>query len=136
MQNDKGMTIGRLAEAACVSVETVRFYQQRGLLPIPARQGTYRHYPQSAIARLRFIKRAKELGFTLTEIAELLRLNDGMNRRAIRGVATRRLEEINSRLDDLRRMQRVLKRLVIACERSDEALPCPIIDAIARPERP
>ena len=125
------LTIGRLATAAGVGVETIRYYQNRKLVPVPARSGAYRHYPLATVDRLRFIKRAQELGFTLAEVGELLKLNDGSNRRSIRAVASARLEQIESKLADLQRMRRALKHLVHECEHADNKPSCPIIDAIA-----
>ena len=74
------LTIGRLAHAAGVGVETIRYYQRRGLLPVPESAGTFRQYPLALTARIHFIKRAQDLGFSLDEITELLRLEDGAHR--------------------------------------------------------
>ena len=125
------MTIGRLAKTAGVGVETIRYYQQRGLLPVPMAVGAYRHYPFAMNARIRFIKRAQELGFTLDEISELLRLEDGTDRVSIRRIATARLDQIEQKLTDLRRMQKTLRHLVGACEHTSQGLPCPIIATLA-----
>ena len=127
------MTVGRLAAAAGVGVETIRYYQQRDLLPVPSSAGGYRHYPAQLVARIRFIKRAQELGFSLDEITELLRLEDGSNRRSIRRIATDRLSQIEHKLADLKRMQKVLKHLVAECEHTRADLPCPIIATLAQP---
>lgn len=126
----ESMTIGRLARAAGVGVETIRYYQQRGLLPVPATVGAYRHYPVALTARIRFIKRAQELGFSLDEITELLRLEDGTQRAAIRRIAADRLAQIDQKLTDLKRMQKVLKHLITDCEHTRAELPCPIIDTL------
>jgi Hg(II)-responsive transcriptional regulator len=123
-------TIGRLAKAAGVGVETIRYYQQRELLPIPQREGGFRHYPAGLADRVRFIKRAQELGFTLDEIAELLRLEDGVNRSSIRRIAAQRLAQIEYKLDDLRRMRKLLTHLLDACEHTRAGLPCPIIASL------
>ena len=134
------LTIGRLACAAGVGVETIRYYQERGLLPVPAALGTYRQYPVALTARIRFIKRAQELAFSLDEIIELLRLEDGSNRTSIRRVANSRLVQIEQKLTDLKRMQKVLKLLVAECEHTGSNLPCPIIETLAvrtaAPRRP
>ena len=128
------LTIGRLARAADVGVETIRYYQDRELLPVPASDGAFRYYPASLIERIRFIKRAQELGFSLEEVRELLLLEDGADRASIRRVATDRLSQIDAKLADLKRMQRVLKGLLTACEHTKADLPCPIIGTIrARP---
>lgn len=125
------LTIGRLARAAGVGVETVRYYQQRELLPVPAASGGYRQYSTDLIDRIRFVKRAQELGFSLDEIAGLLRLHDGSDRKSIRNIANARLGQIETKLTDLRRMQKVLKHLIVACEHSNAGLPCPIIETLA-----
>ncbi len=127
------MTIGRLARAAGVDVETIRYYQQRGLLPVPAAVGAFRHYPAELTARIRFVKRAQELGFSLDEIGELLRLEDGTHRSAIRQITSARLDQIEHKLRDLKRMQKVLKHLVAECEHTRSSLPCPIIAALEHP---
>ena len=131
-QVPESLTIGRLARAADVGVETIRYYQQRGLLPVPSIVGAYRYYPMALIERIRFIKRAQELGFTLDEIAELLRLEDGSNRSSIRRIASDRLSQIEQKLSDLRRMQKALKHLVSQCEHTSKNLPCPIIATLGR----
>jgi len=127
---DGSLTIGRLARAAEVGIETVRYYQQRKLLPVPAAHGAFRHYNADAVNRIRFIKRAQELGFSLAEIGELLRLQDGVDRRAIRRISSERLAQIETKLTDLKRMQRVLKHLVAECEVAGRDHPCPIIEAL------
>ncbi len=127
------MTIGRLARAAGVGVETIRYYQQRGLLPVPAAVGAFRRYPVELTARIRFVKRAQELGFSLDEITELLRLEDGTHRESIREIASARLEQIEHKLLDLKRMQKVLTHLVAECEHTRSSLPCPIIAALENP---
>lgn len=126
------LTIGRLASAAGVGVETIRYYQQRALLPVPSTRGALRHYPVALAARIRFIKRSQELGFSLDEIAELLRLEDGLDRASIRRVASDRLQHIERKLADLTRMQRVLKHLVTQCEHTRAELPCPIIATLGQ----
>ena len=125
-------TIGRLARAAQVGVETVRYYQQRRLLPVPpAAEGSFRRYDDCLVDRIRFIKRAQELGFSLEEIRELLRLNDGTDRRAIRRISAARLAQIESKVADLNRMRRVLKHLIAECEHAATDNPCPIIETLS-----
>jgi MerR family transcriptional regulator, mercuric resistance operon regulatory protein len=125
------LTIGALAQSAGVGVETARYYQRRGLLAEPARSyGSIRRYGTPDAARLRFIRRAQDLGFTLEEIGELLKLQDGTDRRAIRRIARARLKQVDSRLADLQRMRDVLEHVVHDCEHSPGAPRCPIIDAI------
>jgi MerR family mercuric resistance operon transcriptional regulator len=120
-----------LASAAGVGVETIRYYQQLQLLPVPAASGAFRRYPPALVDRIRFVKRAQELGFTLAEISELLRLQDGSNRTVIRKIANARLAQIDAKLADLRRMRRVIKHLVAECEHTKADLPCPIIETLA-----
>lgn len=126
------LTIGRLARSAGVGVETVRYYQQRELLPVPQRTDGFRHYPAALVDRIRFIKRAQELGFTLEEIAGLLSLQDGTDRSSIRRITTARLDQVRSRLADLARMRRTLEHLLHECESGASNAPCPIIATLAR----
>jgi MerR family mercuric resistance operon transcriptional regulator len=132
----EALTIGRLARAADVGVETIRYYQERQLLPVPQRSGAFRHYPVSLVERIRFIKHAQELGFSLGEVGELLQLEDGADRRSIRRIAADRLLQIEAKLGDLKRMQRVLKGLLAECEHTKASLPCPIIGTIRLPSAP
>jgi len=127
------LTIGKLARAAGVGIETIRYYQQRELLPVPPSTGTYRYYPASSITRIRFIKRAQQLGFTLEEIAELLTLQDGSDRAQIRERAHAKIAGIAQKLMDLQRIHDVLHRLIDACEHTDTEHPCPIIEALEEP---
>jgi Hg(II)-responsive transcriptional regulator len=125
------LTIGRLAKAAEVGVETIRYYQERALLPIPESKGSYRQYPVAIVGRIRFIKRAQDLGFSLDEIAGLLTLQDGTDRKSIRAIAAARVEQIEAKLADLQRMRRTLRHLLHECEHSKANMPCPIIETIA-----
>lgn len=124
------LTIGRLAKAANVGVETIRYYQRRALLPVPKPVGAVRHYPAKLIDRIGFIKRAQSLGFSLDEVATLLNLEDGRNRRAVQAVAEVRLGQIRSKLSDLERMQSALDELIGRCRATGQAHPCPIIEAL------
>ena len=126
------LTIGRLAAAAGVGVDTVRFYERAGLLKKPRRTASgYRLYEPGDAARLRFVRRGKSLGFSLEEIAELLRLNDGGGRRAsVRAVATRRLIQIEKQMTELERMRKTLRRLVHDCHGDGSLKGCPIIEAV------
>jgi Hg(II)-responsive transcriptional regulator len=126
------LTIGRLARAAAVGVETVRYYQRRQLLPTPeAASSAFRRYPAALVERIRFIKRAQELGFSLDEIATLLQLEQGAERNAIREVASDKRRQIREKIADLQRMEGVLSHLIDACAASGQAQPCPIIAALA-----
>jgi MerR family mercuric resistance operon transcriptional regulator len=127
------LTIGALAAAAEVGVETVRYYQRRGLLAVPPAGAGYRHYGADALARLRFIRRAQSLGFTLEEIAGLLQLQDGTDRKSVRRIARARLAQLRSRIDDMQRMARTLEHLVHECEHAARSPRCPIIASIESP---
>ena len=130
-----GKTIGAAAQAAGVHVETLRYYQRLGLVAEPARPANgFRRYGEDTVARLRFIRRAQELGFTLGETRNLLRLADGGSCEATRRLAEQKLAAIEARLRDLRRMRRALAALVGACAGARQAPPCPIIATLARPE--
>src|SRR5436309_10461032 len=110
------ITIGRLARAAAVNVETIRYYQRRGLVSEPRKPlGGHRRYESSAVERVLFIKRAQELGFTLDEVKALLRLEDGQNCAETRTLALHKLASIEKRLADLDRMRRLLKSLINEC---------------------
>ena len=124
------LTIGRLARAAGVNLETVRYYQRLQLLPVPPAQGAFRTYPADTVGRIRFIKRAQELGFSLREIDGLLALQDGADRAAIRAIAGERLAQIRSKLADLKRMERSLDHLIEHCAAVRGKHSCPIIDAL------
>jgi len=128
---DAGHTIAGLARTAGVGVETVRYYERRGLVAQPERvAGAYRRYGADHIHRIRFIRRAQELGFNLEEIETLLELEDGTDRRTIRRIAGARLEETRRRIADLRRIERVLAHLLHECETHAKSPRCPIIAAI------
>ena len=125
------LTIGALARAGGVHVETVRYYQRRGLMAEPKRQtGSVRRYGDEAVRRLRFIRRAQDLGFTLEEIKILVRLGETPNCRDAKTLATRKLQLVESRLGDLRRMQSALRSLVSQCESGKERS-CPIIEVLS-----
>jgi len=118
------MTIGRLAKAAGVNVETVRYYQRRGLLTEPRKPpGGHRRYSDDALRRIEFIRRAQQLGFTLDEIGQLLDYANDPARKEGRLVAEKRLEVIESRMAELGRMRDELSRLVAACRRARGAKP-------------
>ena len=128
-----GITIGQLARQADVGIETVRFYERRGLIEDPPRRSSgYRQYPPDTVERLRFIKRAKELGFSLNEIGDLLRLRShpAENREEVRARAQAKIDDIDRRLADLSRMRDTLSELADACARGDETEDCPILVAL------
>src|SRR5258706_7628452 len=126
------LTIGRLAAAAGVNVETIRYYQRRGLVDEPSKPlGGQRRYALSAATRVRFIKRAQQLGFTLEEVTGLLLLEDGQNCRETRLLAERKLALIEKRIADLTRMRRTLKGLIIECAAGRGRRSCPIIATLS-----
>ena len=128
---ERTLTIASAADAAAVGVETIRYYQRRGLLTQPTQRiGAFRRYGSKHVARIRFIKRAQELGFTLEEVESLLELEDGTNRTRIQQIASARLEQIRARVRVLKRMERTLSHLLEHCH-SGAARRCPIIDALA-----
>lgn len=125
------LTIGRLARAAGVNVETIRYYQRLGLVPEPPRPtGGYRHYPPETVDRVRFIKRAQRLGFTLQEIGELLALGDGACD-DVRRRAERKRTRIAAQIRDLQALQATLDRLITCCREGDGSGGCPIIESIS-----
>jgi len=126
------MWIGEAADQAGVNVQTLRYYERRGLLPTPPRRTSgYRDFPDDAVRVVRFIKRAQDLGFSLEEVAELLRLrrHTGRNRQRIRAVAERKVTQIERKIGELERMKHALQALVRACHQG-AALECPIIEAL------
>lgn len=126
------LTISRLAREAGVGVETIRYYQRVGLLDEPPKpaQG-YRVYPQQALGRLHFIARAKQLGFTLNEIKDLLLL-DNADCRQTQDIASQKLESIRARISDLSAMAESLQQLIQTCQGAETAEACPIIDSLSK----
>ena len=126
------LPIGALAQAAGVNVETIRYYQRRGLLAEPEKPvGGHRRYAASAGKRVMFIKRAQELGFTLEEVKALLRLEDGQSCGETRALAEHKLAIIEERLADLNRMRRLLKNLIAECATGKRPRSCPIIATLS-----
>jgi len=136
MQNNfaphkSSLTIGAFAQAADVNVETIRFYQRKGLLPQPDKpQGSIRHYGSTDVARVRFVKSAQQLGFSLDEIAELLLLQDGTHCAQARALAQHKLIGIRQKLADLTRMEAALTGLVAQCNGTGGQVACPLIVAL------
>lgn len=125
-------TIGTVAAAAQVNVETIRFYQRRGLLTEPAKSPrSFRYYDEAAIGRIRFIKRAQALGFSLEEIIGLLALEQSRACAPTRDAAVRKLQLVDERIADLIRMRSALQAVVQQCEAGPGAVSCPIIKALA-----
>jgi MerR family mercuric resistance operon transcriptional regulator len=126
-----GLSVGAFAAEAGVNVETVRFYQRKGLLPEPARPyGRIRRYGARDVARVRFIKSAQRLGFSLDEIAGLLRLEDGTHCEEARAMAEDKLADVRAKLRDLRRIEATLRRLVADCSAARGTIACPLIAAL------
>lgn len=127
-----GFTIGKVAKASGVGVETIRFYERKGLIIQPVAQGTYRIYPQSVVARIRFIKRAKELGFTLSEIKDLLALADcpDNDRAAVKKIASQKAEMLRDKISELKKAEEALSALVENCSGEGTVEGCPIIEAL------
>jgi len=125
------LTISRLAHDAGVNVETIRFYQRKGLLPEPVRpSGSIRRYGQMDVARVRFIKAAQRIGFTLDEIAQLLKLDDGEHCAEAREIAAHKLIDVRRRMADLQRIDAALTELVDRCEASRGQVTCPLIESL------
>ena len=130
-RRESAMTIGSLAAAVGVNVETIRFYQRRGLLREPPRPPRgIRHYTREDSARVTFIKSAQRLGFSLNEIRHLLRLDEGMQCDAAAKLASQHLDHVRSRLQDLRRIETTLAGLLEQCRHGDENVTCPLITAL------
>jgi MerR family mercuric resistance operon transcriptional regulator len=125
-QGGAPLTIGKLAEAGGVGVETVRFYQRRGLLETPGRDGGFRRYGPEDARRLRFIRKAQGAGFTLAEIKELLELDAGHDRSRARELARARIEALNAKIAELESARNALQRLATECGGGGRG-PCPIL---------
>jgi MerR family mercuric resistance operon transcriptional regulator len=128
------MTIGRLADAGGVGVETIRYYQRRGLLEVPARQhfgGGVRRYGEADVRRLRFIRTAQAAGFTLEQVGELLALDSTDDRARARELACERIVALDAKIADMTRARDSLRTLARECGAGD-AGPCPIIASFER----
>ena len=133
--SERPLTIGQVAKGAGVGIETVRFYERQGLLAEPTRRSSgYRQYTDDVVRRLRFIRRAKELGFSLREIGELLALRDAPDATAgdVKARAEAKVAEIEERIRDLQRMRKALKALADYCPGHGTLDACPIIEALDR----
>lgn len=129
----RGLRIGDLAARAGVGIQTLRYYERRGLLKEPPRRPSgYREYPPEAVNLVRFIKRAQELGFTLAEVQELVRLRE--DRRAscadVRARASAKIRDIDGRIRALRAIRGALAKLVASCTRDGSTRECPILEAL------
>lgn len=133
MPHESSLTIGELAHAAGVGRETVRFYERRGLIADPPRSASgYREYPPDAVERLRFIRRAQALGFTLEDIVDLLslRVDEVAACGAVEARAREKLKSVGRKLDELGQMKRALERLVAACQAREPTSDCPILEEL------
>jgi MerR family mercuric resistance operon transcriptional regulator len=129
----RSLTIGQLAKATQVGVETVRYYERRGLLPEPPRRESgYRQFPFDAIRRIRFIKRAQNLGFSLREISQLLALSDGQEAGCedVRQFALEKVREIEMKIDHFTRLKETLLDLAGKCQGVGPLIDCPIIESL------
>ncbi len=125
------LTIGQLSQRAGANIETIRYYERIGLLPVALRRGRYRSYDLTDVARLGFVRRSRELGFSIKEVRALLDLAAGGHESCVqaRDLAAVHLHDVRSRIADLRRMERALATTVRACDVGDDA-GCPLIDAL------
>jgi MerR family mercuric resistance operon transcriptional regulator len=131
------LTIGHLAKVSGINLETVRYYERRGLLPKPPRSASgYRLFPADAARRLRFIQRAKELGFSLKEIRELLSLRASASKTSaeIRRRAEAKIADIESKIRTLESMKQTLRKLTKSCEGCTPIADCPILESLDREE--
>ena len=125
------MTIGTLAKRAGTHVETIRYYQRRGLMVVPEKPyGGIRHYEENALIRLHFIRSAQWLGFSLDEVSELLKLEDGTHCDEARTLAERKLDDVRRKIAGLRQMESTLANLVERCLCSTDPQRCPIIHSL------
>ncbi|MBE7487047.1 MerR family DNA-binding protein [bacterium] len=135
----KNMTIGKLAKLCGVGVETVRFYEREGLIRQPERKPSgYRVYSEEAVRQIHFIRQAKELGFSLKEIGELLdlRLDGEKVCNEVRSLAEAKMADVEEKIRALERMRQTLGELVVACKNNKKTEPCPILRAIEKEEEP
>jgi MerR family mercuric resistance operon transcriptional regulator len=130
------LTTGEVADRANVNVQTVRYYERRGLIPEPPRSsGGFRQYSPEYVDRIRFIKRAQELGFTLEEAHELLQLSvtAEADRADVRAVAQDKIDEVEKKIRALRRIRDTLAELVDACNGHGSTSECPILHVLEEP---
>jgi MerR family transcriptional regulator, copper efflux regulator len=129
------LSIGKLATQAEMSIDTIRYYEREGLIPPPARRASgYRDYAPEVVGRLKFIRRAKDLGFTLGEIAELLTLTSQAEKdmAGMKLAAQAKLALVDQKIQELQRIQDGLKRLVEACPGHGALATCPIVNALSQ----
>ena len=123
-------TISKVAKELSINVETVRFYERRGLITQPSKPEVgYRHYSRDTVNRIRFIKRSQELGFTLDEIANLLSLNDKPCSQ-VQKLAEQKLSAVKEKMADLQRLEKALNGLLVQCNNNEDDNRCPIIESL------
>ena len=128
---EQALKIGQLAQRASVNLQTIRYYEREGLLPEPPRLSSgYRLYTDSMVRRVRFIKRAQEIGFSLAEIRELLSLRADGQRNEVRAIAQAKIADIEDKMRTLKAMKTVLSRLTERCSGCGPASECPILESI------
>ncbi|MGH9893319.1 MAG: MerR family transcriptional regulator [bacterium] len=128
-----GLKVGDVAKQAGVNLQTIHYYERRGLLPKPPRTGSnYRAYPEDAVLRVRFVKRAQELGFTLKEIKELLSLRATPRTRCsdVRERAEAKVQNIDDKVRTLQAMRKALTKLIGECSGKGPVTQCPILEAL------
>lgn len=133
-----GLTIGKVAERAGVKVDTLLYCERQGVIAPPERNGSnYRVYTQDAVLRVRFVKRAQELGFSLAEIKELLelRVSEQASCADVRGQAVAKVSDLDQKIRSLRAMRRVLSELADECSGEGPVSECPILDALNEKEK-
>jgi len=123
-------TINKLAKELGINIETIRFYERKGLIDQPSKPTMgYRHYSDQILGRIRFIKRAQELGFTLEEVANLLVLNDQPCHK-VQELAENKLSTVKAKIKDLRKLETALDNLLDECRSNDDSSHCPVIDSL------
>lgn len=137
MPGAKPFRIGELSRRTGCSIETIRYYERIGLLPRPERRGSYRHYDEATVVSLTFVRRARDLGFTLEAVGALLRLAADRSTACAeaRALAATHLRDVRQRIADLRLMERVLADAVQHCDTTPPAA-CPVIDALVGAHAP
>lgn len=135
---DKQFTIGRLAHETGVGVETIRFYEREGLIEAPRRRDSgYREYTDSAVVRILFIRQAKELGFSLAEIKELLsiRISPKKTCANVKAITRTKIADIDAKITALKRIRNALARLAVQCQGGGPVSECPILEALRKPKK-
>ncbi len=134
MKSVSGIAIGELSRLTQCNIETIRYYERVGLLPTPYRAGRYRRYDSDDVSRLRFIRRARQLGFTLDEVRALLRFaaaDNSHTRVEVRDLAAAHVAEIRAKIVDLQAMERVLSAAICECDAGQRQPKCPLIEVLS-----